>query len=202
MGTVEDASSDRLDALARLMRRQSVSIGRFTLASGRESTYYIDARKTTMSAAGLELVGELGLALIRRVGWTPSLVGGLTLGADPVAYAIARASRAVPPVIDAFTVRKEAKAHGAGRRIEGCFRPGATVVVVEDVVTTGQSAVRAIDAVGAEGGRVLGVLALVDREEGGRETIEGAGVPLRSLLSLGDLGLPPTHELDSTSSRA
>ncbi len=195
-------SPDSLNALAQLMRQQSVSIGRVTLVSGRESTYYIDARKTTMSAAGLELIGELGLALMRRVGWAPSLVGGLTLGADPVAYAIARASRAAPPVIDAFTVRKEAKAHGTRRQIEGCFRPGATVVVVEDVVTTGQSAVRAMDTVAAAGGHVIGVLAVVDREEGGRQTIERAGVPLRSLLSLGDLGLPPTQELDPESSRA
>lgn len=181
-----------LEVLAELMKQRSVSTGRFTLASGRQSTYYIDARKTTMSAAGLELIGDLGLALIRRAGWTPSLVGGLTLGADPVAYAIARASRAAPPEIDAFTVRKEAKAHGARRRIEGCFLPDAAVVVVEDVVTTGQSALQAIAAVAAEGGRVLGVLTVVDREEGGRETIERGGVPLRSILSLRDLGLPPT----------
>ena len=193
---------DRLESLALLVRKRSVTIGQFTLASGRPSTYYIDARKTTMSAAGIELIGELGLALVRRAGWAPSLVGGLTLGADPVAYAIARASCAAPPMIDAFTVRKEAKTHGARRRIEGCFSTGAAVVVVEDVVTTGQSALRAIDAVAAEGGHVLGVITLVDREEGGRESIEHAGVTLRSLLSLRDLGLPPTLDVAPGSSRA
>jgi orotate phosphoribosyltransferase len=177
--------------LCRFLQEASVSTGSFTLASGRSSSYYIDARKTTMSSAGLRLIGELGLRTIREAGWNVSVVGGLTLGADPVAYAIARASADTPPVIDAFTVRKEAKAHGAKRRIEGCFRPGQSVVVVEDVVTTGSSALAAIAAVEQDGGVVAGVVAVVDRDEGGREAIIHAGYPLRSLVSLADLGLPP-----------
>ena len=144
-----------------------------------------------MSAAGLQLIGVLGLQVIRAAGWEASAVGGLTLGADPVAYAIARASCDTPPALDAFTVRKEPKGHGARRRLEGCFERGGTVVVVEDVVTTGQSALNAIDAVHAAGGTVLGVLAVVDREEGGRDAIASAGFPLRSLVSLADLGLAP-----------
>jgi orotate phosphoribosyltransferase len=115
----------------------------------------------------------------------------LTLGADPVAYAIAQASRANPPVVDAFTVRKEVKAHGAKRQVEGCFAPGATVVIVEDVVTTGQSALSAVEAVRASQGRVLGVLAVVDREEGGRDLIERFGLTLHTLVTLRDLDLPP-----------
>lgn len=177
--------------LARILREKSVELGSFTLASGRTSSYYVDARRTTMSARGLELIGELGLAAIRAAGWDATVVGGLTLGADPVAYAIAMASRQAPPQLDAFAVRKEPKDHGARRQIEGCFATGARAVVVEDVITTGHSVLRAVEAVSAAGGAIVGVLAVVDREEGGRETIERAGHPLRVLVSLGDLGIPP-----------
>jgi orotate phosphoribosyltransferase len=177
--------------LLALLNERSVRRGTFTLASGRTSAFYVDARVTTMSAAGQALLGELGLEAIRRAGWAVELVGGLTMGADPVAYAIARASHARPPEIDAFSVRKEAKAHGTGRRIEGCFRGGAHVVVVEDVITTGASALTAIRAVTDAGGLVSGVLAVVDREEGGREAIEQAGHPVVSLARARDLGLQP-----------
>jgi orotate phosphoribosyltransferase len=175
--------------LIRLLRERSIEMGEFALSSGRTSSYYIDARRTTMSAQGMQLVGQLGLAAIRDAGWQPQLVGGLTLGADPVAYGIAQASMEEPPQVDAFTVRKSPKQHGAGRRIEGCFHSGAKVVVVEDVITTGGSALRVVDAVLAEGGSVLGVAAILDRQEGGREAIEGAGFQLRTLLTLSDLGL-------------
>jgi orotate phosphoribosyltransferase len=173
--------------LVELLRERSFRRGTFTLASGRQSPYYVDARLTTMSARGIVLVGGLGLAAIRNAGWGATLVGGLTLGADPVAYAIAAASARQPPVMDAFTVRKEPKDHGTGRRIEGPFRPGATVVIVEDVITTGDSARRAIDAVVGEGGRVAGVLAVVDREEGGREALEGLGHSVVPLVRLREL---------------
>ena len=144
-----------------------------------------------MSSRGLELVGDLGLAAIREGGWSPDAVGGLTLGADPVAYAIARTSRERPPPVDAFTVRKVTKSHGAQRQVEGCLVQGASVVVVEDVVTTGQSALRAVEVVSAMGVVVLGVLALVDRDEGGRGAIEARGYGLRCLLTLADLGVSP-----------
>ncbi len=184
-------SADAYARLVALLRERSLRVGAFRLASGRSSSYYIDARVTTMSAAGLALVGELGLARIRRAGWAADVVGGLTMGADPVAYAIARASHDAPPVIDAFSVRKEAKDHGAGRRIEGCFSKGSRVVVVEDVITSGSSALSAIAAVTAAGGIVAGTLAVVDREEGGRAAIEAAGVPVLSLVSVADLGVSP-----------
>ena len=166
--------SDRT-ALERLLASRSVRHGDFVLASGKHSTYYIDARLTTMSAEGLTLVGRLGLAAIRHAGWEPAAVGGLTMGADPVAYAIARASADDPPGIDAFSVRKVAKEHGTGRRIEGNFTTNRPVVVVEDVITTGGSALHAIEAVLAAGGTVAGVLAVVDREEGGKAMIEAGG---------------------------
>lgn len=177
--------------LAALLRKQSIRTGSFTLSSGRRSSYYIDARRTTMSARGLDLIGTLGLETIREAGWPADLVGGMTLGADPVASAIALASRRSPPELDALTVRKDPKSHGTQGQIEGCFRPGTDVVVVEDVVTTGNSALRAIHMLRQAGARVSGVLAVVDREEGGRTAIEQLGYSLRTLVSLGDLGLRP-----------
>lgn len=142
-----------------------------------------------MSGEGLELIGALALARLAARGWEPQLVGGLTLGADPVAYAIAFAGRGQGRMLDAFTVRKQAKTHGAGKRIEGCFQAGAAVVIVEDVITTGDSALEAIRAVESEGGRVLGVLAVVDREEGGRAALERAGYPVEVLVTATELGL-------------
>lgn len=181
-------------ALVNLLRKNSLKFGDFTLSSGKRSTYYIDARLTTMSAAGLRAVGSSGCAAIADAGWEASLVGGLTLGADPVAYAIARESLDTRLPLDAFTVRKEAKAHGTGRLIEGCFTPGARVVVVEDVITTGGSALRAIAAVEQAGGQVAGVLAVVDRQEAGRDAIEQAGFEVVSLVTLGDLGIDVRSE--------
>ncbi|MBI4502093.1 MAG: orotate phosphoribosyltransferase [Gemmatimonadetes bacterium] len=174
-----------------LLKDRSLKHGDFLLSSGRRSSYYIDARKTTMSAAGLQVIGQLGLLRIRSLGWQAQAVGGLTLGADPVAYAIALASRNSPPLLDAFTVRKEAKTHGTAQLIEGCFEKGARVVVVEDVVTTGGSALRAIEAVRSAGGTAVGVLGVVDREEGGLAAIRSAGIPAEALVSIRELGLEP-----------
>jgi orotate phosphoribosyltransferase len=172
--------SKRNDLIA-LLATRSAKRGNFTLASGRQSSLYIDARITTMSPDGLALIGPLGLDAIRETGWRVDSIGGLTLGADPIAYAIAYASATTGAPLRAFTVRKEAKAHGTGRLIEGPFRPGDSVVVIEDTITTGASALRAIDAVREGGGTVAGVLALVDREEGGREAIEAKGHRVISL---------------------
>jgi len=163
-------------ALLELLADRSAKRGNFTLSSGRQSSLYIDARLTTMSPEGLALIGALGLAALQRSGWEVDAVGGLTLGADPIAYAISYASASTAQPLRAFTVRKEAKTHGTGKLIEGPFRAGDRVVVIEDVITTGGSALRAVDAVTDAGGSVLGVLALVDREEGGREALE-ARVP-------------------------
>ena len=176
-------------ALDRLVLERSVKRGHFVLASGRTSSFYIDCRPTTMSAEGLVLIGRLGLEAIRRAGWSPSSVGGLTMGADPVAYAIAAASAAAPPAIDAFTVRKEAKTHGTGRRVEGNFSAGQRVVVVEDVITTGRSALQATEVIREEGGTVVGVLAVVDREQGGRAALEAAGLEVVTITTTTRLGL-------------
>jgi orotate phosphoribosyltransferase len=175
------------EALVRLLAQRSVRFGRFTLASGRESTHYVDARLTTMSPEGLALIGPLALAGIRERHWKVDAVGGLTLGADPISYAIALASVASPPLVRAFTVRKEAKQHGTGRLIEGPMSDGDHVVIVEDVITTGGSAIRAAEAVQRAGGTVTGVLALVDREEGGRGVLERSGFEVHCLTSLSEL---------------
>lgn len=139
-----------------------------------------------MSPEGLVLIGLLGLAKIREM-WSADSIGGLTLGADPIAYAISYASAQTQSPLRAFTVRKEAKLHGTGKLIEGPFRPGDRTVVVEDVITTGGSALKAITAVREAGGLVAGVLALVDREEGGREAIEAIGTPVVSLVEAHEL---------------
>lgn len=179
--------SARRERLIALLKERSLLQGEFVLSSGRRSSCYVDCRRTTMHAEGLALIGALGLEALRRVGWQPQAVGGMTLGADPVAYAIAAASHADPPLVHGFTVRKDPKAHGAGRRVEGCFEAGARVVVVEDVLTTGSSSLEAARAIGEAGGSVLGVLAVVDRGEGGREAIEGAGLALHALVALPEL---------------
>ena len=140
-----------------------------------------------MSPEGLALIGPLALDAITHAGWAVQAVGGLTLGADPVSYAIAYASALQGTPVRAFTVRKEAKAHGTGRLIEGPFREGDRVAVIEDVITTGGSALRAMASIRDAGGVVAGVLSLVDREEGGREAIEDAGVPVLSLARAADI---------------
>ncbi len=178
--------SDR-STLVRLLSQRSVRRGRFTLASGRESTHYVDARLTTMSPEGLAVIGPLALETIRSRDWAVDAVGGLTLGADPIAYAIALASVKAPPLVRAFTVRKEAKQHGTGRLIEGPMREGDRVVVIEDVITTGGSALRAAEAVQRAGAQVSGILALVDREEDGRGVLEAQGFSVVCLATLSEL---------------
>jgi len=175
------------DELVELLATRSARLGEFTLASGARSNLYIDARMTAMSPEGLALIGPLGIEEISSAGWTPDSVGGLTLGADPVSYSIAYASALAGKPIRAFTVRKEAKTHGTGKLIEGPFVQSDRVVVIEDVITTGGSALKAIEAVRNAGATVVGVLALVDREEGGRERIEAAGYHVRSLAKASEI---------------
>lgn len=176
-----------LSTLIALLATKSAKRGDFVLASGRRSSLYVDCRLTTMSPEGQLLIGRAALKALRETGWTVDAVGGLTLGADPISYAIAHASalaaeRNEGEMVRAFTVRKEAKQHGTGRLIEGPFAAGDRVVVVEDVITTGGSALKAVDAVKAAGGIVVGVMALVDREEGGREAIEATGLAVKALV--------------------
>lgn len=178
---------DEHHTLRELLRARSIRTGEFVLASGATSSYYIDARLTTMSGSGQLLIGRRALAAIDDRGWSPDAVGGLTLGADPVAYAIAHAAAAAGRTIDAFSVRKQAKEHGTGRLIEGNLREGSRVLVVEDVITSGESALRAVTAVQEAGARVIGILAVVDREEGGSARIEAAGHEVVTLFTASEL---------------
>lgn len=175
------------EQLVRLLATRSAKRGDFTLASGRKSSLYIDARLTTMSPEGQRLIGALGLQALRDASWNADAVGGLTLGADPIAYAICHTSATTDHPVRAFTVRKEPKTHGTGKQIEGPYNRGDRVVVVEDVITTGGSAIKAVDALRREGATLLGVLALVDRQEGGREQIESHGLRVISLATAAEI---------------
>lgn len=176
------------DRLRRLLAERSFRTGEFTLSSGRTSRYYVDCRTTTMHAEGQALLGRVGVDRLERAGLWPGFVGGMTMGADPISYAVAGESwRRGRDPIHAFSVRKEAKGHGRGRRIEGCFAEGGRAVVTEDVITTGGSALDACRAVESAGAEVLAVLVLVDREEGGREGLEDEGHAVLPLFTAGEL---------------
>ncbi len=136
-----------------------------------------------MSPEGLAIIGPLGLAALEESGWAVQSIGGLTLGADPVTYAISYASALAGRPLRAFSVRKEAKTYATGKRIEGSYSADDRVAIIEDVITTGGSALRAAEVVRAEGGHIAGILALIDREEGGRDAIEAAGYPVLALTT-------------------
>lgn len=171
-----------------LLTRLAYAKKRVTLASGRESDFYIDCKKVVLTAEGHWLTGRLLYQLIRQK--TPQAigVGGLTMGADPLASAVSLVSYLHEARLNAFLVRKEPKGHGSGQWVEGLgsLAPGAPVAVVEDVVTTGGSAMKAIERARAEGLVPVGAFAVVDRQEGGREAIEALGVPAFSLFTRGD----------------
>ena len=171
------------DELRELLIERSVRLGDFTLASGAKSDYYIDARRTTMSAEGQRLVGRVAYAAIQGYGLDPTHVGGLTMGADPIAYAIAHVSALEGCIIDGFSVRKSAKDHGTGQRIEGGLPKDARALMVEDTMTTGLSTLKAIDAVRAHGAEVLGVMTLVNRSEDAAALYNAQGLPLISLYT-------------------
>jgi len=182
-------------ALLRLLATESFRLGDFVLTSGARSDYYIDCRTTTLHAAGGRLTGLVLYDHIRQHLPFAEAVGGLTMGADPMASNIATASsiyaeqHTSTPLIHAFLVRKAEKTHGTGRRIEGFVRPGAQVVIVDDTCTTGGSTITAIQAVQESGMIVAGVYCLVDREQGGRAAIEAAAnpAPFYSLFTANDV---------------
>lgn len=171
------------ERLKEILVDRSVRLGDFTLASGARSSYYVDARRTTMSAEGQHLTGAVCWEALQESGLDPTHVGGLTMGADPVSYALARESFERGRPLDGFSVRKKAKEHGTGQRIEGGLPGDARCLVIEDSMTTGGSALKAIEALEEFGATVVGVLTLVDRQEGGRERLDAAGHPLISVYS-------------------
>jgi orotate phosphoribosyltransferase len=176
-----------------MLVEKSVCRGTFTLASGATSDLYVDCRQTTMDPRGAILVGRVGWELLKSAAAEQSVkvdaIGGLTMGADPIALSIGIAAHLEDPLsaLGAFTVRKSPKAHGRNKLIEGVFKCGDSVVVIDDVITTGGSTLQAINAVEAEGGKVAFVLVLVDRCEGGRERIEARGHKVIAVFTRSDL---------------
>jgi orotate phosphoribosyltransferase len=178
--------SDSSDLLA-LVKDLAIVHGKVTLSSGREADYYVDLRRVSLSGRAAPLVGRVMLEL--TAGLDFDAVGGLTMGADPVATAMMHAAAAQGRALDAFVVRKEAKAHGMQRRIEGPDIAGRRVLVVEDTSTTGGSPLAALQAVREAGATAVAVAVIVDRDTGAGEKIEAEGVPYRYAYSAADLGL-------------
>ena len=175
------------DQLKHLLLERSVRFGNFTLSSGGSSTYYIDARRTTMSAEGQVLVGRVGYEIVSQSGLEPTHLGGLTMGADPISYAIAHRSHLEGHPLDGFSVRKEAKHHGTGNRVEGGLDPSSRCLVIEDTLTTGKSTLSAVEALREHGVTVVGVLALVDRSDNAEELFREIGLPLLSFFPVKEL---------------
>jgi len=177
------------EQLKTLLLEKSVRTGEFTLASGKKSDFYIDCRVTALDPRGAILIGKLGWRAVREKVKAENLgvvaIGGMTMGADPISLAVGIASATENPdeMLQVFNIRKEPKGHGRGKQIEGNFKEGDVVIVVDDVITTGGSTIQAIDAIERAGGKVKFALILVDREEGGREAIEARGVEVVSLFS-------------------
>jgi orotate phosphoribosyltransferase len=178
--------SDR-ERLIAAIRDQAVVPGKVTLASGREADYYVDLRRVTLDGAAAPLVGRVMRDL--TADWRFDAVGGLTLGADPVAVAMLHAAASDGARLDAFVVRKTEKAHGLHKKIEGTAVAGRRVLIVEDTSTTGGSVQQAVEAVQAAGGDIVGVAVILDRDTGARERIEAQGLPYRAVIALADLGL-------------
>lgn len=172
--------------LARLVKKLSYREGDFTLASGQKSSFYVDLKATTLHPEGADLVGRAAVALIRERGLSIQGVGGLTLGADPIATSVSLAAYREGLHWPAFIVRKDVKGHGTSKSIEGTenLPSGGSLLVLEDVTTTGGSALQAVERVREAGYRCAGVLTIVDREQGGAAAFEKAGVPFFRLLTL------------------
>jgi orotate phosphoribosyltransferase len=178
-------SASTRDELRRLIVDHAVVRGRVVLSSGREADYYVDLRRVTLHHAAAPLVGQVMLDTVAD--WDFDAVGGLTLGADPVAAAMLHAAAGRGRKLDAFVVRKSEKAHGLQRRIEGPDVAGRRVVAVEDTSTTGGSVLTAVEALRQAGAQVIGVVVIVDRGAG--DAVRAAGLEYRSAFSLADLGL-------------
>jgi len=174
-------------ALEQLIRDKALRFGKFTLASGREANYYLDCRQITLDSQGARLVGEGMLDLLGDD--LPDLVGGMAIGADPITAAILTLAGTRGLALRGVMVRKEAKQHGTGRFVEGPSKEGESIVIVEDVVTTGGSSLQAIERCEAVGLKVRRVLAIIDRLEGGREAFAQRGYELTTLFTVRDFGI-------------
>jgi orotate phosphoribosyltransferase len=175
------------EALLDQIKRKAVVHGRVRLSSGKEADYYVDLRRVTLDAQAAPLVGRVMLERTRA--WEYDAVGGLTLGADPVAVSMLHAAASDGREVDAFVVRKEGKTHGMQRRIEGPSVAGRRVLAVEDTSTTGASVLTAVEALREAGAEVVGVAVIVDRDTGAKERVEAEGLDYVSAYDLHDLGL-------------
>ena len=175
--------------LVELVGQLAVVHGKVTLSSGLEADYYVDLRRATLHHEAAPLIGKVMLQLLKDNGIVPKAVGGLTMGADPVATAMLHQAANLGLKLDAFVVRKEAKKHGMGRQVEGPSVEGVDVVVLEDTSTTGGSPLTAAKALTEAGANVLAIATVVDRSTGAREVIEAAGYPYLTAITLADLGL-------------
>jgi orotate phosphoribosyltransferase len=179
--------SSARDELLELIKKLAVVHGKVTLSSGKEADYYVDLRRVTLDARAAPLVGRVMLDLVQD--WEFEAVGGLTLGADPIAAAMLHTAAANDRRLDTFVVRKQGKAHGMQRRIEGPEVAGRRVVALEDTSTTGGSVLTAVEALREAGAIVVGVAQIVDRATGAQEKVEAEGLPYRYVYGLSDLGL-------------
>ena len=191
MSPASSAPMSARDDLKTMLLEKSVRTGDFTLASGKKSDLYVDCRVTALDSKGAHWIGQVGwdlvLGKIEAEGLEVDAIGGMTMGADPISLVVGMASSEHEKALQVFTVRKEPKGHGRGKQIEGNFKEGDRVVVVDDVITTGGSTLKAIEAIRAAGGEVVFCLVLVDREEGGRPAIEADGVPVVSIFTRSEL---------------
>lgn len=180
--------TDARQQLIEYIKADAVFHGDFTLTSGKKATYYVDLRKVSLDHRVAPLIGQVMLDLIADI---PDVagVGGMTMGADPIASAVLHQGAARGLAYDAFVVRKEPKDHGRGRQVEGPEVSGKRVIVLEDTSTTGGSPLAAIEALKKVGAEIAAVAVVVDRDTGAKEIIEAAGYPYYAAISLGDLGL-------------
>lgn len=174
-------------ALQQLVREKALKFGHFTLASGKKASYYLDCRQITLDSQGARLIGEGMLDLLAAD--MPQLVGGMAIGADPITAAILTLAGISNQPLRGVMVRKEPKQHGTGKLVEGPFQSGESIAVVEDVVTTGGSSLKAIEHCEAVGLKVQRVLAIIDRLEGGREAFAARGYELSTLFTIRDFGI-------------
>lgn len=184
-----ELEADR-QALIALIKDEAVFHGDFTLASGKKATYYVDMRRLTLDHRAAPAIGRIVLDLMQGLDGIAA-VGGLTLGADPIANAVMHESVRAGTPVDAFVVRKDPKDHGRGRQIEGADVAGKRVVVVEDTSTTGGSPLKAVEVLRAAGAEPVAVISIVDRKTGAQAAIEAAGLQWLAAIDLDDLGLAP-----------
>ncbi|OPY69840.1 MAG: Orotate phosphoribosyltransferase [Syntrophorhabdus sp. PtaU1.Bin002] len=176
------------ERLLTILKELSYEEGDFILASGKKSTYYIDAKETTLNPEGMYLVGNIMYRMVKDMSGI-NAVGGVSIGGDPLVCAVVLSAYNKKDNLSGFLIRKEPKGHGTNQWVEGAknLRKGMNVVILEDVITTGGSSLKAIDAVEKAGYNVKGIVAILDRLEGGRDTIESKGYAFKSIFTLNDL---------------